>query len=191
MQLDGYGYNDTIGAQATLEQINGYSDVSDFIVICGNINRILNKDFEFEFSKFLTFFNNHYYILGYQYNNVPNSDNSYLLSETWQIDENLTANLNSFMDVTNIDKLLVIPLSDDYQNVSIRAILFYNHIAYKSNIITLDTLTDDTTSSETTNFSMNNQLPLFNSSNEIIGYINGNELIDFIDRYRQGVGGEQ
>ena len=95
------------------------------------------------------------------------------------------------MDVTNVDKLLVIPLSDDYQNVSIRAILFYNHIAYKSNIITLDTLTDDTTSSETTNFSMNNQLPLFNSSNEIIGYINGNELIDFIDRYRQGVGGEQ
>ena len=191
MQLDGYGYNDTIGAQVTLDQINGYSDVSDFIVICREIDKILNKDFEFEFSKFLTFFSNHYYILGYQYSNISNSDNGYLLSATWQIDENLTANLNNFMNVTNVDKLLVIPLSDDYQNVSIRAILFYNHIAYKSNIITLDTLTDDTTSSETTNFSMNNQLPLFNSSNEIIGYINGNELIDFIDQYRQGVGGEQ
>ena len=92
-------------------------------------NTMIASDLDYELYQFEKFYRNHYSFYLYAYQLLINSKNSetFMLPEEWQLLTNINSNIINLelpLHLTGIDK-----------SIDLRAILFYNHEPYYSNIV--------------------------------------------------------
>lgn len=174
-----------IGYGSVTQDIN-FTDyvcsVYDWKDLNGRINIYDQNDFEFEFAKFLSFFKNNYNICVYEYDANKENKMPFILEKEWHLNLLLSELFNNGL----LNEQSFTSLTINTSATAIRAILFYNHQSYKSNIVFTDTF--DSNINTPIDDDVIIEIPIYNNGieEEIVGRIRLEQLLDLINKYTMG-----
>ena len=146
------------------------------------------NDFEREYSNFLDYFSQRYSILLYQYKLQPEETKQFYLTGPWElippIDHEYIQDLLDSADQKQINLLPWLQKISTTNNEvcidsnSIRGILFFNHVPYKSNILNIDII--EANSNELISDTNTELIPIYTNTGQISGYLKIQDIRDVL-----------
>ena len=144
------------------------------------------NDFEREYSNFLDYFSQRYSVLLYQYKLQPEETKQFYLTGPWELIPPIEHEyIQDLLDSTDQKQINLLPWLQRISTTenrtridssSIRGILFFNHIPYKSNILNLDVI--EANSNELVIEPNIELIPIYTNTGQISGYLKIQDIRD-------------